>query len=70
MFLPANPTKGALFRMTGRGTFGDWRGRVGLLWPHDGHTDDEFRAYLPDGVTLPIARFKAVGELTSEAGLL
>jgi maleate isomerase len=58
--------------MTGRRAAygGDWRGRIGLLWPHDGHTDDEFWAYLPAGVTLLIARFKAAedqGELTSEA---
>ncbi len=49
---------------------GDWRGRIGLLWPHDGHTDDEFWAYLPKGVSLLIARFKAAGdqgELTANA---
>lgn len=49
---------------------GDWRGRIGLLWPHDGHTDDEFWAYLPAGVTLLVARFKAgedQGELDVDA---
>ncbi len=49
---------------------GDWRGRIGLLWPHDGHTDDEFWAFLPKGVSLLIARFKTPGdqgELTANA---
>ncbi len=34
-----------------------WRGRVGLVMPDDGVNDDEFWLYLPEGVTVLMARY-------------
>ena len=34
-----------------------WRGRIGLVCPDDGINDDEYWLYLPDGVSLLIARY-------------
>ena len=34
-----------------------WRGRIGLVMPDDGINDDEFWLYLPDGVTVLMARY-------------
>lgn len=39
-----------------------WRGRIGFLWPHDGHTDDEYWAYLPEGTSLLVARYAVPGD--------
>ncbi|MBS1248629.1 MAG: Arylmalonate decarboxylase [Chloroflexi bacterium] len=43
-----------------------WRAKIGIVYPADGALDDEYWAFVPEGVTVHITRFAATDEQTIE----